>query len=600
MTPDPDQSRGDADPVEDLLQEDSRSCAAGSEGPAATVATLIRSLSKGIKAVRLYPSENEVCRRFVAETNAILTEALRKSDTVRLAIGKTKVFFRGEPVFEREDGDDLFPGRLFWDGVREITFHAGVTEEELLQFLSLFRSADRRESRDDDIVTLIWECNLKHISCIALDQLLDFGNSNDPVPAEFGTEFMNYVDLEANDLPEGEWSETEAERLTQEFRIRMDGEDPALFGIKAEERDALAAELADEDTQEQILEGFLRILKETLFLETSEESFLAMTQVLGGALIGRMMEGRLQEAAGILHVFDDLRRVRRDLTPGMIEALDAGRRCAWDDARVDLLVAFLDQADVDALVELDPFLDALPREAIPGLCQVLGRAREARSRKRLIEGLVRMGKGEVSAFLPLLKDHRWFLVRNIVLILGTAEDPAAVPALEQALKHDDFRVRREAVTALGRIRTGEAWTILVEALADRESRVRIAAARSLADHGDRSAPPLKRAIESREFQKRELREIQAFYEALAYSGRESVVPYLAEIARRRPLLGGSRADVLRVAACSALGYAGGEEARSVLKERAQDKSTEVRKAAQSSLRRLASGAGRDRPQERAA
>jgi HEAT repeat protein len=596
------QPRRAGDPVEQILVGPARAGGAG-EPPAealAPVAALMRSLSKAIKAIRLYPPENDVCRRFVVELSALLAETLRQSETVRLAIGKSKVFYRGEPVFEQDGRDEPFPGRLFWDGVREITFHAGVTEEELLQFLLLFRHADRREGRDDDIVTLLWERDLKHISYIAIDQLLDFEDSNDPVPAEFGTDFMNYVDLEANDLPEGDWSETEAERLTQEFRIRIDGEDPSLFGIKPEERTGLAAELAEEQTPEKILEGFLRILRETLFLETNEEAFVAMSGILAGTLAGRMMEGRLQEATGILHMFEELRRERTDLTPGMADALDKARGTACDEARLDVLVALLDRADITTLAALDPFLDALPPTTIEPLCEVLGRVREARSRKRLIEGLVRIGRDETARFLPFLKDPRWYLVRNIVMILGAIENPAAVAAMREVFHHEDFRVRREVLAALGRIRTSVARTILLEALADRDSRVRIAAARSLASYGEPSVPALKRIVETREFEKREPAEIAAFYEALAYSGRESVVAYLAEIARRRPLLGGSRAEAMRVAACTALGHTGSEEANKELRERAEDKSPEVRKAAQSALLRIASGRGRERPEGRAA
>jgi HEAT repeat protein len=71
------------------------------------------------------------------------------------------------------------------------------------------------------------------------------------------------------------------------------------------------------------------------------------------------------------------------------------------------------------------------------------------------------------------------------------------------------------------------------------------------------------------------------------AGGESVVVWLeAYLARKGMFRRGGQEDEIRAAACEALGYAGGRKARRLLEEHADDRSPEVRKAAQAALERL--------------
>jgi HEAT repeat protein len=219
----------------------------------------------------------------------------------------------------------------------------------------------------------------------------------------------------------------------------------------------------------------------------------------------------------------------------------------------------------------------------------LGELETAKARRRLIDVLIERASGNISPFLPFLRDRRWYLVRNVALILGAIGNPGAVGSLRTLVQHDDFRVRREALNALDRLNPREAMRLLTDALSDSSQRLRVFAARNLATRGTRAVEPLLTAVLQSGFEKRELSEIRSFYEALGYIGGPEVVAFLVGVVNRKNPLRRQRIDEIRAAACHALGWAGGPEAVTALKSREKDRSEIVREAAKSGLWRISAG-----------
>ena len=58
---------------------------------------------------------------------------------------------------------------LFSDGLRQITFQKGITFDEISDFIDILRFAPKSEMSDtDDIVTLLWEKNIKNMGYAAV------------------------------------------------------------------------------------------------------------------------------------------------------------------------------------------------------------------------------------------------------------------------------------------------------------------------------------------------------------------------------------------------------------------------------------------------
>ena len=81
----------------------------------------------------------------------------------------------------------------------------------------------------------------------------------------------------------------------------------------------------------------------------------------------------------------------------------------------------------------------------------------------------------------LIRDGIWFEILPISWAGLVKEE--AFPHIQKAFQHEEFRVRREAVQALGLIGGPEAIGLLVKALADGDARIRAMAALGLGSWG---------------------------------------------------------------------------------------------------------------------
>lgn len=561
----------------------------------AEVRILAQALAKAVKASRLYPIDNPVCHRFAQDLLRSFASTFELMDEVRLAVGKTKFFFRGELVLDQPGREESVPGRFFWDGIREITFHAGLSAQEVYDFLAMCRRVqETEEGGEDDLVTLFWQRQFEHVAYIAVDDILDLENPDDPVPEEFGTEFMNFVDLEMHDLDDEEEIYKVGSEFAEEIRERLRGDDVDLFGVDPEARRVLLGELKEEDSP-KMLEDVLQIIFETLFLDGNEGSFIETVRVIAGAQALLVSDGRILLAAGLLRMLAELRDQREDLTERMRAEVQAGIDAGWTEASCEALVQHLNQNLPDVLHGLGDFIGLLPDNAIASLVHVLSRLDSPRARRTLVESLTRRARLNVDEFIPYLQDPRPEMVRDVAFILaGTGSDRVVKP-LRAAMKHPDVAVRCQILEALTQLGPAKSGDVLFAAIFDADSRVRLAAIRSLGQAGRIALPTLVLGLEDKRFDERDFVERKAYFRALGAAGGHEVLPLIEPMLKQRSLFRRGFSDEQRACACEALGWIGGPRSLELLRGVENDRSTMVRSAAQAALRRLAGGedAGKD-------
>ena len=553
----------------------------------------VHALAKSVRVVRMYPAENPVCKRFAEDAAQKMIDCLRQTDMVRLAIGKNKVLYHGETVLEEDGGEDSFCGRMFWDGIREVSFHVGATPQELLEFMSLFRIRAKESIQgEEDFITLLWKAAFEHITHIALEDIFDLESAADAVPEEFGTEYMNYVDMEMHDLDDDE-VETKANTISAEIKAKLSqdpDEDENLFGITADERAELKTEIDGEDSP-RMLKDVLQIITEALFLEQNERDFVDLVQVLAGAMLSLIAEGRLAEAGEVITILQELHDEREDATPAMQAPLAAALRAVWDETRREQFVKRLQMGALPEADVLEPFFRVLPDEALGPLYETLDLLQNERPRRILLAVLTTRARSHPEPFVEFLGVRDPERVLTTLRILAGTRNPGLVMRYKALLKHPDFRVRREALAALAKSGAG-ATEVLLRALEDPDKRLRVIAAKNLAGTGRLAIPVLLTTIQSKDFDARELTEKRAFYESLAFAGGASVITVFEDALTRKHLFKKTEAEEIRACACEALGWIDVPEARALLEKHANEKSALVRTAAQSALRRLEQGADR--------
>ena len=133
-----------------------------------------------------------------------------------------------------------------------------------------------------------------------------------------------------------------------------------------------------------------------------------------------------------------------DRRPHLTEFLD---RLA-DAPTLAALVAASRQPGGPPFVQVQTLVRALGAAAARGLLEALAAEPDRARRMRLIELAASLGPAIVPETRRLLADPRWYVVRNMVLLLRRVQDRTAMSEILRCADHPDLRVRLEAIRAL--------------------------------------------------------------------------------------------------------------------------------------------------------
>ena len=114
-------------------------------------------------------------------------------------------------------------------------------------------------------------------------------------------------------------------------------------------------------------------------------------------------------------------------------------------------IGLLKKRGVRGREETDAVLVALEERSVGPLLQALAEEEDLLVRKAIVEIVTRIGRIAVPTILENLTDSRWYMVRNMISVLGTLGMPDLAPHIVATLSHPDLRVKKEAIKALSRI-----------------------------------------------------------------------------------------------------------------------------------------------------
>lgn len=218
-------------------------------------------------------------------------------------------------------------------------------------------------------------------------------------------------------------------------------------------------------------------------------------------------------------------------------------------------------------------------DTVTPLVRELVAATDVSARRAYRDALVALDHVGVPLLEDMVGDERWFVVRNMVGILGEIRSADAIEHFRRTVEHSDARVRRETVLALSKIGGEEAVPLLAKGLNDPEASLRGAAALGLGlTKLSVAVGPLLNRLPQENDPEVEVEIVRA----LGRVGDPRAVPVLAE----RAAGGGFFSRVpssIRVEATRALGEVGGDAARAVLQRLLRERNAEVREAAVKAL-----------------
>jgi len=571
------------------------------------VAAFAELLVRAVEAGRTPVRQESALSGLQSELRAALEACLNRIGNITLGVDDLDLTHAGQPVYRSAAREGSLTSLLFQDGVREITLRGGITPEELERFVdALRRVTDARARGWDDAVTVLWDGDFQHIAAKSIpaedpDSVTDASedgaagagaSSGVPWPGEGKAE----PDEEsAADQPlEGEPSVGRADdwllpRETAPSSSAAGDVGRPFQEIEAENLRMTAAIEEAIPARDQVL----AILTELLRVEREPEAFVETASVLGLFIEQAIVEGDFARASQ----FSERLRAICAGRPEDPEALTAvAEQVIQSAGRAEILreVTPLLNADTDVdLNALAKLLASLGSEAAPTLCDLLCEVQVKRVRRAICEALVISCKSDVGVLIRQLSDSRWYVVRNVLYVLGRIAHQGVERALGEALFHEDIRVRREAICALAEVDSPRGRAYLNSALRDPDKGIRILVAQLISRRrSDRAAGVIWSVIESTDFDGRDPEERAAFFAALGRTGSDALVPRLTASltrgARPRPA---DRID--RREAALALAWLGTPAALDVLRREAGNRRDEVRAAVAAALADLRRAAPRD-------
>jgi len=569
------------------------------------VADWIQALVRTLKAYRMYLPNNPTLHKFQSDLEARTWSCLKEIGDIVLNVQQFDLLFEDYSVYHNAAREESLAFRFFTDGVRQITFREGLEPQELRGLLEVLKKATDPSQGQDDVVTLLWERDFRHIEYvhISIDEIVDeSGSSQDYTPEEGAIEggipwpsSPATVDEEAPVSSSGESVLERSDDWNPKAPIKSSWDESigVQFALSEQESKALHESIGIEEAR-PLLTEVLEIVAAILTSEEEPTSFLESASAFQKFIELALEEGDLARANQLL---SRLRTIAAQRAETHNEFRGLAEQVIREIGRPSFLGQFA--PILNAHPELDPalltnFLVQIGASAAGAICDLLGQVNHMKHRRALCEALAISCKDDVDVLISRLGDPRWYVIRNVVYVLGRIAHQGVERALDRALHHEDVRVRKEAVRALGNIESPTSRAFLVSAFRDPDATVRVQAALTLAQRrDDRAAQSIWSALAAPEFAKRDQAERRVFFEALGKCGSDSFVPRLTEMLTKGGLFRGANEEE-RMNSALTLAWLGTPKAIEVLNRELISKREPVRKAVEAALEtvRNAASAGK--------
>lgn len=533
--------------IDDVIEED-----------LTIIKDLLKSVTKALKIFKAYLPNNPIYQKFATELYEKFNLFFNIHDSLPLKIEQFSLFFRGKEVFHNEDRTDNIALLLFVDGIREICLNKGITLNELISFIDIFRIVSEEKNLEDDVVTLLWEKNFEHISYSVSEGFIE-----------------DELSMEDEPLME----ETLGERIpfgaTYIDVLAPSGLDLKVEPIRSDELDVLSREI-ERVEGDGLLSEAIEMFFEIIPIEKDTEGLRTFMEHLGKIIDIMVDKNDVRKASEIIG------RLKALLESGIIPEHREIINKVIDRAGSEEGIRGLFSGNKN-LEDVQTYLLLLNKNAISHLISLLGEIEDRKIRRVLCNALTVIGKKDIETLAKGIRDERWYLVRNILMILGITNDPRATKYIKEGLRHPEPKVRKEAIKALDSIGSEEIKGPLMGVLKDKELAVRIGALRVLRRFGGEDLfEAVNRIVMGSDFKERLLTEKRELLETLAETGKEKAFPILSRFFKRRGLFESVEREELRASAAYGLGLIGTKEA-SILLEKGSRKRGLVGEACKEAL-----------------
>ncbi len=563
-------------------------------------ADVLQSLSRAIKALKLYPDNSPVRQKFISDLTGKFTGFLEEYGDLTLTVKQFDLLYQGEVVYSQNVKEDSIAFKFFGDGIRELAFSENLDERELLDFIDVVRGNRERDEDDDDIVTLMWEKEFKNIRYIVIEEGGETEGGQDTKESTASESAVGRSGAALSSAHKAEsrpgQTQTETETSLKSTGVELEIEQiygkpfAEIFVLTPEETGKLKQEMEQEAKSDLILE-MLDILFHILEIEEDTDSYSEIMTYIEKTIKTMIVSGDYTNAISSMNRIKTIYDSEKESSPKHAEAAIGVIDALGDDEFLKQLTQSLNASKDDHIDEIYTILTMLNNKSISPLTEMLSNLEQMKNRRVVCDALAVIARDNLDAVLKKLQDDNWYIVRNIVYVLGRIGDARVISHLKRIKDHREPKVRKEIIHTLSEIKSDEAKNMLASYLNDSDNTVRVSALKRISFMEHRKAvPDILRIISSEEFDSKENYEKKELFEALAILGGKDQLPYLKDLLMKKSwIFGRTKADELRLLSVHALRKMNIPGAIDIVREGALSSDKVIRKICEDALKEAEKG-----------
>jgi hypothetical protein len=532
------------------------------------VREILRTLATTIKTFNLYPKDNPIYQKAATEFFDKFDFFFKSNDELSLAVEQNSLLYKGREVFGGKERADNLALLLFADGIRQISFYKGMSVDEITDFIDILRVAMKSEMNDeDDIVTLLWEKNIKNMGYSTIEDIID-----------------DTLAIEESLLSEGIDRESFQETGTGNAVSEKQPTGAVPFATGEEvltENDLAVLKNQFQSLEERpLLASAVKLFFEVMSSGNGDGAFPEILQNIGKIIDIRMKN---KDIVGTIEIMENLNKLASGFQdPEGIKLIGHVIDKAGSPEKLKIL--FRESSEMETIRR---YLLLLDKNSIPDIIGILGELQDMKQRKLLCEVLAESGRQDIDVFSEALNDERWYLVRNIAMVLGMTKNPAGVKLLEKVVRHPNLKVRREVLKALESIDSEDIKRLFLAALKDEDMIIRIKALKALKRIKDPSLfQTFKQYVSLEELKKKSFEEKREMLETFALLGGKNAFPVLSELFKKKGFIEKDDITEIRAAAAYGLGLVNLPEAVVLVEKESGSRKEILREACLGALREM--------------
>lgn len=423
-------------------------------------------LSKAAKNYQMYLPNN---RMFISSRDALKTALdrfLDENDILTFVVKEFELVHEDATVYVNMDRHQSIAFRMYRDGIRLLSFHKGVTEEDLMAFFEALTRCMEADDSEEDFVTLLWVRDLQSITYYEVNEFeADYRNAEKdrkgarPSPQPVTTELPREHPSKISD---------ELERLK-----------PALTLSTRDVEEVRDLAVAVED--DFFLKRAWQVMSFTLESDDTGKAYSDLETGLIGFLDTCVAKRQLGIAADALASIRTLYDQCED--SGAAEALSRIVATRYAERNIKVIGQILSAGREVEQVQCLAYLSRLSHDAIPSILALLPVCSRQSARQTVVTALASLAGTCPEEIVRSVDQARWEDVELVLDVLDAIGSEAALTSAMQLRRHPSPRVRSRVAALAGSLRTDAASEIAKDLLKDEDQSVRRRAVVSLVKIG---------------------------------------------------------------------------------------------------------------------